>query len=536
MATGLPVARPVARPKAWQRAALPSWTAQAWVAIAVVALFLGTTCWWLTQDHSIPIFDAGLHLTGAFLIFERLSAGDVGSALTLTFPYPPFAYLVGDLGILLGGVDVAPPIIAENLVFVPLLALGCYHVGRMAFNRTAGLLAVVFVLGSPLVTAQFHVFMIDAPETAMVAVSVWAILATDCFSRVRTSAVAGVAVGLGLLTKEPFVFFVAGPVAVTAVRGGVTAWRGLAVFLLVALVMAVPWYVNEFTQIEVLGSETVSAAGSSANIAPARLSLDNLQWYFWNLLDAQLYAPLLAFSLLGGLWATTGFVRRHPVGRFGPELAVGAFVAWLAITETFPHDPRYSMPLMVYLAVYGVGWITTLPRAGLMAAATILVLVAAANFVGTSFGAGERVTLRLPGAGSGVLQHFGRLTIFSNVGFLVSGPQRDGDMLATLRALRHSGVRVIVLAPSTEADAAFSVLGMTALDEIASLLTISEERVSLERLTDRDAVLTNGPVEAGHPPPCLRLANATGVWIVLGDPSAPGAREYCPSRDPRFYG
>lgn len=534
--------------KAWPSVASHRWTAQAWGAIGTVALFVGITCWWLTQDRSVPIYDAGKHLSFAFYVFEELRGLHIVGALTRAYPYPPLVYLVGDLGILFGGINVAPPVVAENLVFVPLLALGCYHVGRMAFDRTAGLLAVVFALGSPMITAQFHVFMTDAPMTAMVAVSLWAILATDGFTRVGLSIAAGVAVGLGLLTKEPFAFFVAGPVAVTAIRGGLKAWRGLAVFALVALAIALPWYVHELAQVKSLGSAAITEASKPAepgDIAPAQLSIDNFEWYFWSIVNSQLYLPLFAFSVVGWLWAIVGFARRRAVHRFAPELAIGALVAWLAITETFVRENRYSMPLLVYLAVFGVGWITRLPRTGLMATVAALGLVCATNVAATSFGLGGLVRLRLPGANSSDLQHPGQLTIYSNAGFWVAGPQRDGDMLATLRALRHRGVRAVVIAPSTLANEAFSENGLFALDQVAGLVTIFGERIvygdvlgppiPLHSVTRQFAFLGNGPIEPGRPRPCVTLANGTGVWIKLGNPSARGSRYYCPSRSPQLY-
>jgi 4-amino-4-deoxy-L-arabinose transferase-like glycosyltransferase len=538
MASGIPMARSLVRVKPRRRhLALPWWTAQAWGSIGVVALSLGITCWWLTQDHTIPIYDAGRHLSFAFYAFEELKAGHIVHALTLSVPYPPLAYVVGDLGILVGGIDVAPPIVAENLVFVPLLALGCYHVARMAFDRTAGLLAVAFALCSPLVMAQFHVFMTDAPETAMVAVALWAILATDGFSRVENSVLAGVAVGLGMLTKEPFVFYAAGPVAVTAVRGGVKAWRGLLAFTLVVLVIALPWYVHEYAQIKALGSGATEANSRRvSDIAPPPLSIGNLEWYFWVMVNNQLYAPLFAFSAIGWLWTMVGFVRRRPVSRFAPELAVGVFVAWLAITETYVHDTRYGMPLLAYLAIFGVGWLTRLPRTGRMLAATILVLVCAANVAGTSFGAGKLVSVSLPGRNVNFLQQPGLVTFYSDRGYLVARPERDGDMIATLRTLRRDGVRAIVLERSSQVEPDFSASGMFALDGIAKLGTIFEDRVPVERLTPAFAVLHHAPIEAGEAPPCVRLSDGTGVWIRLGNPYAPGARDFCPSRHPQLYG
>ena len=325
MASEVTAPRVSARATPLARVAELGWPAPAWGAIGVTALFIGITCWWLTQDRSIPIFDAGLHLNLALNVHQELAAGNLGGALTLSVPYPPFAYLVGSLGIALGGVGVAPPILAENLVFVTLLALGCYKVGRLAFGPLAGLLAVVFALGSPLIAAQFHVFMTDAPETAMVAVSVWLVIASEGFTKLRTCALAGVAVGLGMLTKEPFPIFVLGVGLVTLGRGGRRAWPGVVVFAAIALAIALPWYVHEHNLIQGIGDQ--ATASSSAypsqegnapkDIAPPRLSSANLEWYMWNLDNVELGLPLLLLAAAGFIWVVAGLVRSRP-GRSRP--------------------------------------------------------------------------------------------------------------------------------------------------------------------------------------------------------------------------
>jgi 4-amino-4-deoxy-L-arabinose transferase-like glycosyltransferase len=442
------------------------------------------------------------------------------------------------LGISIGGVGVASPIIAQNVVFVPLLALGCYQVGRLAFGELAGLLAVVFTLGSPLIAAQFHVFMIDAPETAMVAVSVWLILASERFSRLGVCALAGLAVGLGMLAKEPFVFFVAGPLAVTVLRGGWRAWRGLLAFALVALAVALPWYAHEFSRVHELGSGAINAAngpGYQRDIAPARWSIDNFEWYFWSFLNFQLYLPLFVFAATGWLWTIVQIVRRRPVSRLALELAVGAFVAWFAITETFVHDTRYGMPLLVYMAVFGGGWIARLPRTGRIAAATALLLIATVNTLGVSFGVGKSLNFRLPGANAASLQTPGFITLYTKGGFLVAGPQRDGDMLATLQGLRRNGVRAIVLERAFLFEPDFSGAGLEALAHIAGLEAVYPSTVS-GSLSTQDAVFRHAPIEPGEAPPCVTLSDGTGVWIRLGSPNVRGARDYCPSRRPEFYG
>jgi 4-amino-4-deoxy-L-arabinose transferase-like glycosyltransferase len=521
----------------------PAWTTDAWMSIAVTALFVAITSWWLTQDRSIPIFDAGLHLSLTTAVYEHLRSGSIGTALTLSVPYPPFSYLVGALGILIGGVGVAQPIVAQNLVFVPLLALGCYHVGRLAFSPRVGLLAVVFALGSPLIMAQFHVTMIDAPETAMVAVSLWAIIATEGFLRLGVSALAGLVVGLGMLTKEPFAFFVIGVLGVTVLRGGWQAWRGLLVFTVVASAVALPWYVHEFSQVHALGTGALNTANQAeyrGDIAPGRLSIENLTWYFWNFINYQLLLPLFLFATVGVMWLMLGFVRRRPISRLAPELALGALVSWLGITETFTHDTRYSMPLLVYLAVLGSGWIARLRRPGRRLATTALVLVATANTLGTSFGIGRSLQVSLPGATSSSRQKPGLLTLYSNEGFLVGGPKRDGDILGLMQALRRNGVREVAWLnlgpeePRPTFTPDFSRGGLTAFAQIAKL-TFLRETVVMSNLTQHDAVLGHGPIEAGEAPPCAKLSDGTGVWVRLGGPNRPGVMCYCPFRHPVFY-
>jgi 4-amino-4-deoxy-L-arabinose transferase-like glycosyltransferase len=390
MTTDALAGQPHARAWPASRLAKLEWPASAWGAIAVTSLFVAITCWWLSQDHTIPVFDAGLHLVLAIEMHREFGAGNLGHALTHTIPYPPFAYLIACLGMLVGGVAVAPPIIAENLVFVTLLALGCYKVARLAFGPLAGLLAVVFALGSPLIIAQFHVFMTDAPETAMVAVSVWLIIATEGFSQLRRCAIAGVAVGCGMITKEPFAVFVVGIVATTLWRGGWRCWRGFALFALIALVIALPWYVKEWHQIQTIGNEASSTSSTFnqyriPDVAPPRLSPTNLEWYLWSMINNQLYLPLFLFAAVGWLWTMVGFLRRRPVSRLAPELAIGAFFSWAIITETFIHDERYSMPLLIYLAVFGAGWIARLSARPRLVAGGALACVALANTLGTTF-------------------------------------------------------------------------------------------------------------------------------------------------------
>jgi 4-amino-4-deoxy-L-arabinose transferase-like glycosyltransferase len=518
----------------WPRVDIARWSGSAWGAIGVTATFIGITCWWLSQDRSIPIFDAGAHLETAIYFHEQLQLGHLLEPFNNTSQYPPLAHVVGALAMFIGGVNVATPIIAENLVFVSLLTLGCYRSGRLLFGSRAGLLAVILVLGSPLLIAQFHVFMLDAPETALVAVSVWLLLACRDFSRVRTAGFAGLAVGLGLLVKVQFPFFVIGIVFVALARGGWRNWRGLAAFAVVAVVVGAPWYIDHLSELSTIAKFAGTESGALAGDQPPTLSVANLLWYFWSTLNSQLLLALFVFVLGGTIWTIFAVVRREEVRGPRLEFLVGAVVAWLAITLTPHHDLRYDMPLMPYLAVIGTGWIVHLPRAPRLAAVALLVLAVLANTLGTSFGVGGQMEAKLLSSPPNTEAYPDRVVLYSNRGFLVAGPQRDGDVPGLFKALRGEGVEVVAFHITQIEAADFSGEGLGPLAMIAGLLPSVE--TALASSSASAVTVIHQSRSPASPPACTTLSDGTGVWLLRLDGLSGQLTYYCPLRRPQYYG
>jgi 4-amino-4-deoxy-L-arabinose transferase-like glycosyltransferase len=516
------------------RVGILRWSGAAWGAIGATAAFIALTCWWLTQDQSIPIYDAGDHLSEALHFHQLLQSGDILGPFNFVSVYPPLGKLVGALAIFIGGVNVSSPIIGENIVFVPLLTLGCYQAGRLLFDSRAGMLAAILVLGSPLLIEQFHVFMLDAPETACVAVAMWLILASRDFSRVGMTALAGVAVGLGMLVKVQFAYFVAGLVLVALVRGGWRNWRGFAMFALIALAIATPWYIDHLS----LFSEITQIAGGKPGINPDNLppilSIKNFTWYIWSTLNWQLLAPLFMMVLGGALWMVITLARNHKGQGMRLQVLVGGFVAWLSITLTPLHDIRYDMPLMPYLAVIGTGWIVHLQPTARLVATGVVVLGVLANTLGATFGLGRQVQLALtnplPGAAEASAD---RITLYTNEGFLVAGPRRDGDVLGLLRALRRNGVQFVTWSIQDSSGSDFSFEGLLPLAFIAKL---SSSVTDTREFSDSAEVATllHEPVSS-RVSPCTRLSDGTSVAVARHDPSTGKLALYCPFRHPQFY-
>ena len=213
---------------------------------------------------------------------------------------------------------------------------------------------------------------------------------------------------------------------------------------------------------------------------------------------------------------------------------VGGFVAWLALTETFVHDNRYGMSMLVYFAVFGSFWIVRLPRTWSTVATTVLVAVAIANTLGSTFGVGGIVTLSLPHSLQRAKEAPNAATIYSNEGYLVhAAPERTGYMLGTLRVLKHSGVEGVLVLPSEAPNEAAFLEGLQPLTQIAGLEL--GESSAPSNLSDAVAVLDREKVSKSSAPPCVVLSDGTGVWIRIGNPYAPGAKDYCPTHKPQFY-
>lgn len=502
------------------------WSGAAWAAIGLTAAFVALAWWWLAQDRGVPGTEPGATLSDALAVRDLLAAGDPLGAFARDAIHPPLPALVAGLGLLVGGLEVRSAVLALDLVFVPLLALGCYQTGKLAAGPLAGLLATAFALGAPLVVEQFHVPMIDAPDAALVAVAVWLILASEHFRRIGVAALAGAVVGLGLLVKQQFPFFVVGLLAVVLARGGWRNRRGLGAFALAALAVGAPWYLGHLSRAGLLAHDAVVAA--TPGTLPSRLSPEGLGWYAWTALNSLLFAPLFAFAAVG-IAAAVAEVARSP-SRAGvlPELLGGLLGAWVALLATPIHVTRYLLPAIVYFAVLGTCWIVRLrpPVRGLAAAALALALAASA--LGAAFGAGGVVRVPLSGEpaldrGALGIPPRGVIVLHSDRNFLVSGPRRGDDPLALFRALRREGIALVAWLPSERDERVYDPYGLDALAAMAGLRVLG--RVDPQSMPPQAVLLVRRPPAASGPP-CVRLAGAGGVWLLRGGEA--GAPRYCP--------
>jgi 4-amino-4-deoxy-L-arabinose transferase-like glycosyltransferase len=400
---------------------------------------------------------------------------------------------------------------ASNLLFVPLLAFGCFGVGKIVGGPRAGLLAGLFGLGTPMFVSMMHNFMLDTPQAAMVAVSVWAVLASRRFERIGTSALAGVLCGLAMLTKETSVVFLTGLLLASTARGGWRNWRGLASFAVALAIIAAPWYVYHWSEI----TQTFTQIGQlyvNPLQSPPRWSIRNVGWYFWNLVNEQALLPLTLAFAAGTAIAIRRCVRdRWSSDSVLPELLAGGLVSYLGMTYLTHKDPRYTLPALVYIAVLGTFWIATpRPRRTRRLLTAAIVAVAVINFAGMSFGIGgtRRIMVSLPGAQNNFLYPW-QLTLYENQGWLRGGPLHNEDVSALLTGLHRMGITAISVDPADD-GIDFNILGM------APLVYMSGMNVdpAATQAPDSAYLLLHVP-RPGDLPPC-QINDGSGVYVVRG--------------------
>ncbi len=475
-------------------------------------VFVLISLWWLTQDDQVPDFDSGLHMMTAITYQAHLVNGPRDFWFTDYNSYPPLVHLVGAGSIFLAGTHPMAFVMSSNVVFVPLMAFGCYGTGRLVAGPRAGLLAGLFALGSPMFISLMHEYLIDGPQAAMVAVTVWAILASRRFERTWISALAGVLFGLALMTKETSVVFVSGLLLVVIARGGWRSWRGLIAFAVAVALVAGPWYVYHESQI--LQSFTGIGQGAPNTLqAPPRFSRRNLGWYVWNLLNEQtlsIYGALFFIGVLSALWRC---IRgRIDSANLYPELLAGAFVSYLGMTYLTHKDPRYTIPALVYFAVLGTCWIPLIRRpqirrilSGGVAALAVVYLI------GMSVGIGHAVRIRLPGAQDTMIYQR-QLTLYETDGWVRGGAATDAHVLSLLEGLRRAGVyRADLYTGGNEID--FNTTGVEPLMVTAG---IDPALTPLAPNWQNVYVFVHVP-RAGEPVPCQTLNDGVGIYVARGN-------------------
>lgn len=500
------------------RPRLPSLSREAKLLWLAVFLFVAALFWWLTRDNRIPEWDSGLHLMEALYVHNGLlHSGHRLDWFTGWDTYPFLVPAVGGFATFIFGFHLMALTLVSNIVFMSIFAFACYGIGCMVSGRTAGLLAGIFALGMPIIASTAHTYDLDPGEAAMVAAAVWALLASDRFKDIGFASLAGILCGLAMLTKETGVVFFAGVIPVMILRGGWRNWLGIVLFGILLLATAGPWYIYHWTDIKSTFSSIAQLYVNPVQ-SPPRWSLTNFEWYFWCLVNQQALLPFTLAAIVGTIVAVRRSITRFTPDNLLPELLVGGVFAYLVMTYLTHKDPRYSLPLFVYVAVIGTFWIVDIRRKivrrGLIGG---LVAVAAINVEAMEIGIGgiHRAMIALPGAQTSMIDPY-QLTVYENQGWLRGPPQDDADARGLIRGLKGQGFTSLSIDQSVN-DLDFSELGLTPVAESLGVQVPQLTTMNAPGPAPHEAFILTRQAQPGGPPPCLTLRDGTQVYVVSGD-------------------
>ena len=320
---GTPIAEP-GRKEPWFLRLAP------WLLIGGLVVFHAANNWiWLSENVTLTGWDKPRHLAHSLNYARMLNPVTIQSLfeVMVSDPVRPplFPSSAAPLYWLLGwSTDIAAMV---NVVYMAILLAATYGIGWQWGRRRLGLVSIALLACFPMFYAMSRHFYLEFALTAMVALTVFLLLATDSFQRRGTTLLFGLSLGLGLLTKRTFAVFVIGPVIIAILAAGLLPalwqrvqqrprmhWKRACLAILGGLMLAAVWYLpnRETVQTLILGDALFFIWWALAALAI----------YFVALPSAPLSNALSAFFLAAALASTwylarIEFVQRMAIYGYG---------------------------------------------------------------------------------------------------------------------------------------------------------------------------------------------------------------------------
>lgn len=225
--------------------------------VGILTLIFGLVNWhWLRANIVTFGWDRMDHLITSLAyndILQVVTPQSVLNALIYSNYYPPFVHFNMWLFYQLLGVneDVAAMV---NLIYMAVLLLATWSIAERVSNRPTAALAVTVLGTFPIIFIMSRYLYLDFALTALVALAIALLLATQRFTRRMPSLWFGVALGIAMLIKWTAVAFLATPLLFVLWRSGVLIslirnpralrpdWRRLVLAVAASTVLTAIWY------------------------------------------------------------------------------------------------------------------------------------------------------------------------------------------------------------------------------------------------------------------------------------------------------
>lgn len=282
--------------------------------LALTALFAAANWHWLSVNVVTYGWDRMDHLITSLVYHDMVKGWSLRTPfdlLSYSSYYPPlFHYGIVALYRIFGvDEDVAAMV---NVIYLGVLLASTYAITRRLAGRWVALFAAFLVGALPMIFAMSRYLYIDFALTAMVALALALLLATERFQRRDLSLWFGVGLGLAFLVKWTTAAFLAAPLIYLVARSGVLSGLYRRPRLLL------PNWLR-------LGAAFLAAAAINLLIfLPAGAAVNGTKLGLWLL-------PLLTLFLAGALYAVFAVRATGPAPARAAKnaLSAAAVAAWL---------------------------------------------------------------------------------------------------------------------------------------------------------------------------------------------------------------
>jgi hypothetical protein len=363
--------------------------------VAIIVIASGASIYrWHRTDTRPPLQDEAIRLRASLHCLEDLQRpiAERFSSLALKRfdSSPPLLYLLTLPFYLTAGTDKGAAG-TTNILFVSLLILSVYGIGRRLYTETTGLIAAMLIASYPVIVGLSKFYLVDIPETAMAGLAAYAALRVATSPSPSRSILLGLACGAGLLVSYSFVIYFAGPLAyllfsserkLLSTSSLAARRRNILLGAGATALVAGPWYGVHLPKL-------ISALGGAAWGFPSAAAFFKSLLFYPCAFIAALLLPMTLLFLVG---LVAVLMRRKPVLLPALWLLV-PMVLLLPVEQKTPRALIPVLPAAALLTAAGISMMRAAPVRRVLTGAAIV--VAALNFIalnlGLPWGMGARV-------------------------------------------------------------------------------------------------------------------------------------------------
>ena len=326
-------------------------------------LHISANAIWLILDKFPPTWDSAHHLTMtlSWLDFFKLPSLIILKANLAASSYPPLSYLVIPPFYLFFGKSPDLAVFVSGALWLGLLLLATYGLGKEVYNRKSGLLAAIIVSLYPIIITLERDFWVDLQLTAAVTLALWALIRVNDFDDRRRAFVLGLTLGFGTWIKWPFAFFVFAPVLAMIIlvfqHGGWSKQRIINFGICIAI--AGTMTAGQFlANLLFLSSDLYTLNNLIRLITGFAEAADHPAWYtregiIYNFMALVNHQATFFFTLLF-LFSLPAFFKRDV--RHQLDLSFGILIPYIFATLLPVKEQRITAPyLPIIAAVSAVG-------------------------------------------------------------------------------------------------------------------------------------------------------------------------------------